>query len=173
MRRNAREAVARRAQELSPNRKLSHSLSVPPTSTTPTPPITVTARKQKRSSSTSRITPQGSLDLPPCERAVQNAQEPAPHSPPKGYHKYTERLQAYIRSQSLKQPLEQISSGAVTKEDRKQRCVLWILSSIQCWSIRCSHTTLGMASFTCTCPFALCSQSGTPDKVGANITIRD
>lgn len=126
MRRTAREAVARRAQELSPTRKLSHSLSVPPTSTTQTPPIAGNPRRQQRSSSTSRITHKGSLDLPPCDRAGTKSDEStAPQSPPKGYHKYTERLQAYIRSQSLKQPLELISSGAVTKEDRKQRQEQW------------------------------------------------
>lgn len=125
MRRTAREAVVRRAQELSPTRKLSHSLSVPPTSTTQTPPIAGNPRRQQRSSSTSRITHKGSLDLPPCERAGTKSDEStAPQSPPKGYHKYTERLQAYIRSQTLKQPLELISSGAVTKEDRKQRYVV-------------------------------------------------
>lgn len=126
MRRNAREAVVRRAQELSPTRKLSHSVSVPPVSTRQTQPVTSNADKPQRSSSTSRINARGSLDLPPCERALPSvkAQESnsTSTSPPKGYHKFTERLQSYIRSQSHKQPLELISSGAVTKEDRRQRC---------------------------------------------------
>lgn len=127
MRQNVREAVLRRAQELSPTRKLAHSLSVPPASTTQPPPITAAASKPQRSSSTSRINARGRLDLPPCERRSSQAKAPdaggSVQSSPKGYHKFTERLQAYMRSQSLKQPLELISNGAVTKEDRKQRYV--------------------------------------------------
>eukprot|EP00892_Ulva_mutabilis_P008450 jgi/Ulvmu1/5978/UM026_0102.1 len=128
MRRNAREAVVRRAQELSPTRKLSHSLSVPPASTTRTPPIAGKAIKPQRSSSTSRISTRVPVDLPPCDRRssqVKAIETGIHQSPPKGYHKFTERLQAYIRSQSHKQPLELISSGAVTKEDRRQRQEQW------------------------------------------------
>ena len=50
---------------------------------------------------------------------------PSPTSErPKGYRSHTERLQSFIRDQQRKHPLEMISSGAVTKEDRKQRYFL-------------------------------------------------
>jgi hypothetical protein len=41
--------------------------------------------------------------------------------PPKGYRSHTERLQSFMRDQQRKQPIELISCGAVTKEDKKQR----------------------------------------------------
>ena len=158
MRQKARHAVARLSSHKGADRETAGTGgddSIPSTHKS----VRATSREINRSSSTSRL-PDGASgsggetgQLPSyrkstgtvreCARAVSDGEcskSSSPEKPrfgpsriserPKGYRSHTERLQSFIRDQQRKHPLEMISSGAVTKEDRKQRCGLEFFISI-------------------------------------------
>lgn len=155
MRQRARHAVARLSSQVSQSR--ANSEAAADSVTVPTPPkLRATTGNGNRSSSTSRLpdsTPSSAGEsghLPRYRRSTGAIREAAqgdldrrststsPEKPrfsqsptserPKGYQSHTERLQSFIREQQRKHPLEMISSGAVTKEDRRQRFASHIAS---------------------------------------------
>lgn len=151
MRQKARHAVARLSSQKGPNQEEGVGAGGDESVPSPEKSVRAKSRDVNRSSSTSRLPdnlPGSSGEagqLPKYRKSTGTIRElghvsdgdrsksasptrprlsPSPTSErPKGYRSHTERLQSFIRDQQRKHPLEMISSGAVTKEDRKQRFV--------------------------------------------------
>lgn len=163
MRQKARHAVARISSQNAPSRGEGAEDIVP----SPHKTERATSRDMNRSSSTSRLPDSApgsrgeAQQLPryrkstgtirevhsDADRSKSTSPEKARISQlptserPKGYRSHTERLQSFIREQQRKHPLEMISSGAVTNEDRKQRYVPTIMTH------NYPQTTLAACSF--------------------------